>query len=104
MAKLIAALILVLVLAVGGPADAKRKGDQERARSAVEAGELVPLKKILRGLGRGYQGRLLDADLEEVGNGRWLYRLKVLTPEGNVLRLIVDGASGELLDVRGGGN
>ncbi len=97
-------LILLLCLAVSGPADAKRKSDQERARRAVEAGELLPLRYILRQLRGEVGGRMLDAEVEEVGPGRWLYFIKVLTPEGNVQNLVVDGATGRVLDVRGRGD
>lgn len=96
--------ILLAGLAASEPADAKRKGDQERARAAVRAGELLPLPTILRQVRRATHGRVLDADIEETGRGQWLYFIKVLTPEGNVQHLVIDGHSGQILDIRGQGD
>ncbi len=100
----LAMLILLTSLAAGHPAEAKTKNEQQRAREAVESGEVIPLNKIVRKLKRRGDGRLLDAELQEVGPGRWIYNLKVLDENGNVADVIVDGGSGEILDWRGGGN
>ena len=105
MRKLLSIIVLCLVLvAASGSAEAKKKGDQERARAAVQAGEVLPLPEILRGLRGQIPGRVLDAEMDEVEPGQWLYFIKMLTPEGNVLDVVVDGRSGAVLDVRGGGN
>jgi uncharacterized membrane protein YkoI len=100
----LAMLILLTGLFAGHPAEAKKRSEQERAREAVESGVVIPLRKIIRNLKQRGNGRLLDAQLEEVGPGRWIYNLKVLDRDGNVADVIVDGASGEILDWRGGGN
>jgi uncharacterized membrane protein YkoI len=86
------------------PAEAKKRSEQQRAYEAVESGEVLPLRQIMRKLKRKGDGRLLDARLHEVGPGRWIYNLKVLDRNGNVADVIIDGRNGEILDWRGGGN
>ena len=81
----------------------RRKGrdsEQNRARDAVSAGNVLPLQQIMRRLGRRYPGRLLDADLARNRQGRWIYRLKLLAPGDQVHRLTVDAQSGRVLQSR----
>jgi uncharacterized membrane protein YkoI len=68
----------------------------------VDSGEVRPLKQILKSVRRDYEGDVLDATLTDRG-GRWMYWIRLLTPDGQVLDLGVDGASGQILEVRGGG-
>ena len=76
--------------------------DQDRARTAVESGEVQPLKSILRSVRRQYDGQVLDADLSDRG-GTWMYRVRVLTKDGRVLDIDIDGRSGQVVAVQGGG-
>ena len=75
----------------------ERDSDHNRARDAVSAGDVLPLQQIMQRLGRRYPGRLLDADLKQNRQGRWIYRLKLLAPGDQVHRLIVDAQSGRVL-------
>ncbi len=81
----------------------RRKGkrrDHDRARDAVGSGDVLPLRKIMARVGRNYPGRLLDAELGRNGQGRWIYRLKLLSPGDRVRHLSVDARTGQVL---GGG-
>ena len=69
---------------------------QDRAREAVESGRVKPLKAILKAVRKQVDGRVLDAELLEYG-GVWIYRLRVLTKDGQVLDIGVDGQSGRIL-------
>jgi uncharacterized membrane protein YkoI len=48
-----------------------------------------------------YKGEVLDAQLLDLG-GAWIYRVRVLTKDGQVLDIGVDGQSGQIIDVQGG--
>jgi uncharacterized membrane protein YkoI len=90
------------VATIGFPA----RADDPRhyPRQAAEAGEIVPLEQLLARIRRDYGGRVLKVELEREdreGEARWVYEAKVLTPEGNVLKLEYDATSMELLEVRG---
>ncbi|MDE0944461.1 MAG: hypothetical protein OSB58_18810 [Alphaproteobacteria bacterium] len=79
----------------------RRKRDHDRARDAVSAGNVLPLRQIMQSVGRRYPGRLLDANLGQNRQGRWIYRIKLLAPGNQVRRLSVDAKSGRVL--QGGG-
>jgi hypothetical protein len=78
------------------------QNDQDRARAAVQSGKVKPLDAILRSVRKKYRGQVLDAQLFDLGNG-WIYRIRLLTQDGRVLDIGVDGRSGQIVDVRGGG-
>jgi uncharacterized membrane protein YkoI len=87
-------LLVAMTLSVGAAAD------HDAARDAVRDGRAQPLGAIVSQVQRRQPGRLLDADLNERG-GRLVYRLRWMTPNGNVLNMIVDARSGRVLSVKG---
>jgi uncharacterized membrane protein YkoI len=97
-------LALALVLAAAGGVSAAAM-DHERARAAMEAGEIIPLHDILLNVDQQYSGRVLDAKLTELENGLhgWIYAITFLTPQDNVLVLRVDAGTGVILQVEGHG-
>jgi uncharacterized membrane protein YkoI len=92
--------LVALLLLGAGPACAD--SDQDRARAAVESGEVKPLNAILKSVRKQYKGQVLDTQLLDLG-GRWVYRIRMLTQDGKVLDIGVDGRSGQIMDVQGGG-
>ena len=73
---------------------------QDRARDAVRRGEIRPLEDVLARVQKRYPGRVLDVDLDR-SRPKWVYRLRVLTREGNVLRIAVDARTARIIGVRG---
>ena len=102
--------IVLLALAMGAfvlhaaPAFAD-EADQDRARAAMLRGEVEPLSKALVAIEKHHKGDVIEVELEEedkFGIGPTLiYEIKLLTPEGNVLKLKVDAKTLEILDVDG---
>lgn len=80
-------------------ARASDQRDQERARAAVQAGEVLPLPTLLERLQRTHPGRVLELELER-DDGRWIYEVKLLQAGGQLLKLEVDGATGQVLDAK----
>jgi uncharacterized membrane protein YkoI len=85
---------------------AQAEGDHERARQALAAGEVLPLATILERVALEHPGRVLDVELERdkgengdkpEGTARWVYEVKLLTPSGTRLKLLIDAQSGALL-------
>lgn len=93
------ALALFVGLAAAAPVCAQSA--QERARAAVEAGEIRSLQDILGRVRGQFEGRVLDAELDESGRDRWVYQIKILTGDGEVLTLAVDARTAEVLRVKG---
>lgn len=97
-----ASLIGLIGLAALLPAPLARAhgdDDHERARAALRAGEVLPLATLLERLQRSHPGRVLAVELER-DNGRWVYEVKLLQADGQLLKLALDARSGELLSQR----
>lgn len=78
------------------------ESEQDRAKGAVRAGEIQPFPNILGSVQNQFHGRLSDAKLVKQGDG-WIYRVKWLTPDSNVLAITVDARTGRVLGVSGRG-
>lgn len=109
-------MTLLLRLAVAGflalaPGVALAGDDDERARAAIRAGEVVPMVQVLTKVESLYEGEVLEVELEgedddRRGDGkgvRFVYEVKLLTPRGNVLKLELDAKTLEVLKVKGRG-
>lgn len=89
-----ATLLLVLsVPAVAGD------DDHERARAALERGEVMSLRHILDRVEREHPGRIVEVELERE-HGRWIYEIRVLRDDGALLKLELDARDGALLRQR----
>ena len=94
------ALPLSLALLLGTGAVQADEEDHERARKALQAGEVLPLKTILERVERAYPGQVMDVELERehTGSGkRWIYEIKVLGSGGALVKLKVDARDGTVL-------
>jgi len=95
-------LACLVALALPGAGLVHADSEQDRARAAVESGEVKPLGAILKAVRQRYKGQVLDTQLLDLG-GRWVYRVRFLTQDGKALDIGVDGKSGQIIDVQGGG-
>lgn len=94
--------LLAAALAGAAALSAARAGetrDHERARTAVLAGEVLPLPTLLERLRRTHPGQVLELELER-DDGRWIYEVRMLQAGGQLLKLEVDAATGEVLQAR----
>lgn len=88
-------LIVALATVLASP-PTLADNDQDRARAAVQAGKVLPLKTLLERLEREHPGQVLEVELEQ-DDGRWIYEIKLLQPGGRLVKLEVDAASGAVL-------
>lgn len=93
-------ILLLLALLVAQPAPAQERRDHERARAALEAGQIRPLSELLAEVERRYHGRVIEADLE-LDDGQWLYEFKILPSNGRVFEVELDAATGQFLRSNG---
>lgn len=91
---LLPALLLPVLPALADGDD--HRHDHDRARRALEAGDILPLATLLERSGVEASGRLIEVELERK-RGRLVYELKVLTPQGRVIEHYVDARSGQIL-------
>lgn len=74
--------------------------DHERARQAVQAGQVMPLPALLDKLALTHPGQVLEVELErERYNDRetWVYEIKLLQPDGQLIKLELDAKTAEVL-------
>ena len=95
----IALASLLLVGLVQPSAWGSDSRDHERARAAVEAGQVLPLPTLLERLRRTHPGQVLELELER-DDGRWIYEIKLLQANGQLLKLDVDAATAQVLQVK----
>jgi len=90
------ASLIALLLAGAAVAD-PLDHDHDRARAALGRGEVRPLAQILETVTAEIPGEVVEVELERE-HGAWVYELKVIAPDGHVLEVLVDAASGALLE------
>lgn len=83
-------------LGLHGGAVASDKGDHERALQAVQSGQVLPLAKVLSLLEREHPGQVLEVELENEQQ-QWQYEIKLLQPDGRLMKLKLDARTGEVL-------
>jgi uncharacterized membrane protein YkoI len=93
----LASALLACVLAA--PALASDRADHDRARAALQAGEILPLATVLQRVAAEHPGQVLEVELEREG-ARWVYEIKLLQAGGGLLKLEVDAASARVLKAR----
>lgn len=74
--------------------------DQDRARKALDAGEVLPLRTILERVERDHPGQVVDVELENEHKGevqRWVYEIKLVRPGGALVKLKINARDGTLL-------
>lgn len=91
------ALPLLLALFLH-PLPAGGKDGGNAARAAVERGEILPLARILAEVHRVHPGQLVETELE-IEDGAHIYEIEILTPEGRLIEIEVDAATGAILAV-----
>ena len=89
-------LLLAALPAVAPPVRAD--DDHERARLAVQRGEILPLEEILRRLPLAPDERLLEVEVER-DDGLWIYEIEVVSPAGRVREFEVDARDGRVIEV-----
>ena len=91
---------LALGMLLPAASRASDRGDHDLARTAVESGQVLPLKTVLAHLERQRPGNVLEVELERKGSG-WVYEIKQLEAGGQLARIKLDAKTGQILGVKG---
>ena len=81
-------------LAAGQPAWADK--DHDRARRAFQRGEIRSLSQIMADLKPELGGEVIEVELERE-SGSYVYKFKILPPNGRLWEVHVDAATGKIL-------
>jgi hypothetical protein len=98
-------LLAALLLPVALPRPAAAETDYDRARRALLAGEIRPFGQIVGLLQWRCQARVIAVTLEDRGfigpRHFWIYHLRMIRRNGDVLWLDVDAATTQVLRLWG---
>jgi uncharacterized membrane protein YkoI len=93
----------VLAALLAAPIAQASEKDHERARQAVQAGQVMTLPAVLEKLATTHPGQVLEVELERErrdGNEGWVYEIRLLQPDGQLLKLELDAKTAEVLRSR----
>ncbi|MDX1551133.1 MAG: PepSY domain-containing protein [Marinobacter sp.] len=96
-------VLLALVFAAAAPvphAVADDDEDWHRLHKEVQAGRIKPLSEILDTLSKDWIGDVIDVELD-TEDGRRIYEIELLGPQGQVVEFEVDAATGEIMEMEG---
>lgn len=93
-------LVIILICALVSPALAS--GDHDDARDALRRRQVIPLADIIPGILAEFDARLLEAEFERE-HGIYVYELELITGSGRMIEVMVDAATGEILEVEQAG-
>ncbi|MDD3528273.1 MAG: PepSY domain-containing protein [Gallionellaceae bacterium] len=94
------AVWIALAACLGLALPAWSEDDHDRARRALEAGEVLSLRNILERVERDHPGQVMEIELEHEDGG-WQYEIKLLRPGGALVKLKVDARDGRVLAIKG---
>ncbi|MBZ7924016.1 hypothetical protein LAC81_19710 [Ensifer adhaerens] len=77
-----------------------RRSDQERARDAVERGDILPLKDVLRLVDEDKYGTVIAVDLRHSGSSE-VYRLRTRDRQGTIRNLRINARTGKFMNIFG---
>lgn len=88
--------VLMSVIFLAGIASAD-DDDHERARDALEAGEVLPLNRLLDEVATRIDGEVVSVEIERE-HGRYYYELKIVAPGGRLREVLVDALTAEIVE------
>ena len=66
---------------------------------AVQSGQVLPLTTVLERLAAQHPGQVLEVELERDAQ-QWIYEIKLLTADGQLLKLKLDAGTAEVLRLK----
>lgn len=97
------ALAILTLLGILGilhaPASWGNSSDHDRARTALAAGEIMPLRQLLEQVEKNYPGQVIEVELEH-DDQRWVYEIKLLRTGGAMTKLKLDAKNGSLIKAK----
>ncbi len=100
--KFVRSLLVILALGLTTAAHARHGEDDEigheAARRLLESGRILSLEAILSKNADRLPGKLIETQLEN-DEGRIVYDLKFLRPDGRVQEIEIDAENGDILKI-----
>lgn len=97
MRPVLLALLLPLALFVTEAGGARADSDQDKARAALQRGDVRPLDQVLAAVRTAVPGEVVAVELKRKKE-RWYYELKVLTTPGKRREVKIDAKTLVIFD------
>ena len=81
-----------------GTRDHRGHRDHELARQALQQGKVLPLRTVLERIEQRYQGQVVKIEFEH-HDGRFIYEMRLLHPNGQLSKLEVDAVDGRVIRI-----
>lgn len=91
-------LTLALMTTLTLASQARADDDQYRAHDRLAAGDILSLGVILQMIADVAPGIPIEVELER-DDGLWVYALEIRAPDGRLIELEVDAATGAVLEL-----
>lgn len=95
--KLIAITVMTVSALITTAVCASDSDDHERAKKALQSGQILPLRTVLESLERKQPGKVLEVELEQK-DALWIYKVKLLRADGQLIKLMLDAKTAELIE------
>lgn len=89
----------LLYMICAAPADAATFEDADNARAALARGEILPLADILAKVETQFDSRMIEVEFDAEA-GRYFYEFELISRDGVIREVTVDGATGEVLEIQ----
>ncbi|MGJ8605118.1 MAG: PepSY domain-containing protein [Marivita sp.] len=89
--------LALFLICLAAPAWAKDSA-HDRARYALEAGEILPLSDILQAAQTARPGRVIEVELDR-DDGIWIYELELVGTNGQLYEIEINAATGVILEI-----
>ncbi|WP_345247415.1 PepSY domain-containing protein [Pigmentiphaga soli] len=96
---LAAAALCLLPPALAAARDQGCGKDQDCARRALVSGQIKPLSDVLQAVRDKVPGDVIEIELDH-DDGRWIYEVKVLPPNGRRKKLKIDANTLDILKMK----
>jgi hypothetical protein len=93
MSRLLALALILCALPARAGLD-----DFQRARAALERGEVLPLGEILAMVEGQVDARVIEVEFEQQA-GQYVYEFELITPDGRLLEARADAVDGRILSI-----
>lgn len=100
--RIIASALVAFTLLSAGPPAAVAQPEQDRMYEGLQKGRLIPYGRIARQIEARYQGRIVGQRVRQTGPEQWIYELRLLRGDGQVMMVIVDAQTGRIIRTTGG--
>ena len=94
--RLLQIVLTVIVALTNTRVIASSEMDHDKARKALESGQILPLRMILEKIESQYPGQVLEVELENK-HQNWIYELKILQPARKLIKLKIDASNAVIL-------